>query len=864
MQTNGSDDYRSVIDDLTIENKKLRAKLRKYEKSSATHLEKDKLFEVKIHALPARKRRELEDTLRSFALSLNGSPETNNTPADLSQEPQNDTPSLGSGSKEAFSSGSDSRELLSSEGSSFKQRSSLATSNSRFVDSAYSSNPTMGHTPRSTLNHPHLHGRKESTHVHDVKKQKMQSFLSNIPEGLLPKKSPAMTDKEKKKIVVRRLEQLFTGKKANMMDENSHSLQQQEVSKSAAKADRVGGGKPPIVEGVREAHMLSYDIDIGRGGNFVEDAEDGGPVPRDRSDITAISAISSPEQRPTRPLDLDPDRAQIPADNVEYIRHLGLSAPHLSAENSSESAADEDGWIYLNLLIGMAQLHIINVTPDFVRSAVADVSEKFQLSQDGRRIRWTGGSEGTRLSSDSGNSSVHQRSDSDCVDDFRNKRRKINVGRSASAPTHAKTPTPAETALGSDIHYKPLFHHQQSSSEESSTNDSNSCFSLRMDWGKKALGSSTKNRLSCGSHVKTRGDDGPIVFYNRAQFFTDLSGDQGSMPVPSHTVKLGKDVDSDYPCALGSKPCEKSRSISRTPSGSYLSFRPFKDYSKCPDLFQTQETRPKTPELLTGIPDLDLPAWSLEESTFSRNRLLDLHATGLGGTQPADHFAITVHTRRTVLDGFEEAQFSRFSKPSPNLNMFLRKVSDFSPAAPQDIDHQHTAGSVALKDANLEIISSSGNEPPIKSQIISTQFCELQPSRLPEPSYYADIVSTEDESCFSSPSGISSLRQDAAPRSVPLAFQSDEDWYEPDTYSENGEEERYGEVDDQGSIDILAHARGLDPEAIAAQEQEFETDLKRVPGLPLGSCAATMDGGSGFANASGSSLTDSSELMSDD
>jgi len=524
----------------------------------------------------------------------------------------------------------------------------------------------------------------------------------------------------------------------------------------------------------------------------------------------------------------------------------------------------EDGWIYLNLLISMAQLHIINVTPDFVRSAVADVSEKLELSQDGRRIRWTGGSEGTRLSSDSGNSSVRQRSDSDSLDDFRKKRRKINVGRFVSAPTHTNTHVPAETARGSDIHYKPLFHHQQSSSEESSTNDSNSCFSSGMDWGKKALGPPTKNRLASGSHGKTRGDDGSIVFYNKAQFFTDLSGDQGNMPVPSRTVKLGKDVSSDYRYALGSRPCERRRSISRTPSGSYLPLRPFKDYSKAPDLFQTQETRPKTPELLTGIPDLDLPAWSLEESTFSSNRLLDLHATGLGGTQPADHFAIAVHTRRTVLDGLEEAHFPRFSKPSSNLKMFLRKVSGSSSAAPQYLDHQHTAGSDASRSANLETISSSRNETPIKSQIISTQLCELQPSRLPEPSYYADIASTEDGSDFSSPSGISRLRQDAAPRSVRLASQSGPDWYEPDTYSENDEEERNAEEDDQGSIDMLAYARELDPEAIAAQEQEFETDMKRLQGLPLGSGAATVDSGSGSANASSSPLIDTSEMILDD
>jgi hypothetical protein len=51
-----------VIDDLTIQNRKLKERLRKYEAKYSAHLEKDKLFEVTIHGLPAKKKRELEET----------------------------------------------------------------------------------------------------------------------------------------------------------------------------------------------------------------------------------------------------------------------------------------------------------------------------------------------------------------------------------------------------------------------------------------------------------------------------------------------------------------------------------------------------------------------------------------------------------------------------------------------------------------------------------------------------------------------------------------------------------------------------------------------------------------------------------
>src|SRR5215469_14717738 len=68
--TSSSDDYRSVIDDLTIQNKKLKRKLRKYEKLHDSHLQDDKLFEIKVHSLPADKKKELEDMLRKFTMTL--------------------------------------------------------------------------------------------------------------------------------------------------------------------------------------------------------------------------------------------------------------------------------------------------------------------------------------------------------------------------------------------------------------------------------------------------------------------------------------------------------------------------------------------------------------------------------------------------------------------------------------------------------------------------------------------------------------------------------------------------------------------------------------------------------------------------
>ena len=63
-----TEDFRSVIDDLTVANKRLKQKLRKYEKMYDAHLQEEKLFEVRFHGLPDHKKRELEETIAKSLL----------------------------------------------------------------------------------------------------------------------------------------------------------------------------------------------------------------------------------------------------------------------------------------------------------------------------------------------------------------------------------------------------------------------------------------------------------------------------------------------------------------------------------------------------------------------------------------------------------------------------------------------------------------------------------------------------------------------------------------------------------------------------------------------------------------------------
>lgn len=766
--TNSSDsgEYRSVIDDLTIENRKLKERLRQYEGSSSSpHLDKDRLFEVKIHGLPAKKRRELEETLRAFASSINN----HSNPANVKTNSRKFHHHVSGGSSH--------------------QPSSLSTSKSRPIDSAYASMSTSGPTSLSASNNAvlevdHEHRRKE------VKDGIVNSFLDEIPDGLLPKRSTAMTERQKKKAVVRRLEQLFIGKKE--IGEHAHPLQQQEVSKSATRADRAADGLSSI-EGLREANILPYEMEAdSQQARVVADDSSQERLPSD-STTTYDSADTSPDQRPTRPLDLDPDRAQIPSDNVEYIRHLGLSTPNFSKTDSNDPATDADGWIYLNLLVNMAQLHIINVTPDFVRSAVADVSENFQLSRDGQKVRWRGGTRETRLSSDSGNSSAANRSpqDSDSSNEGNRKRRKIDVGKFASAPVDGrKTGVPSGNATSNLFHYKPLFHHRGSSDEElTSFDESDSPFErmeIENDFDNSSRTPHFRSHDSRSSYGK-RSEQGPIVFYSGAQFCTDLSGDRGNINTPIHVTGVGKDGYSNHTqdalgCETGKRPQPE-----RTSSGSALPYRPFKRPSKLPNSEGSKDVRRSTtPELLSDeAADVDFsPGWS-SERTSEKQALQSFTASGLGGTQPADHFAAKVETRRTILDHKTRAKLSRFSAPSSTFKRFLHRIPEAFLKTFADPRVASSPDGISASLAELDALRSpspqiSSDELPVKIEMVSAQFCRLDPSPLPAPSgYYAATTSSEDDStCSSSSSGESLLnkRRSLAPRF--RSFSSSPDQYD--------------------------------------------------------------------------------------
>lgn len=865
-----SEDFRAVIDDLTIQNKRLRKNLKQYERLHGSHLQEEKLFEVRIHGLAAHRKRELEEILRSFASSSEESPETSlfnlgnikaSAPVLANHKPSSSSTSYSKGSKP--------------------------------IDSAYASmSGQTGASQKQSQDHPHTDSQAQS----HSKQQNVTSYLHDIPESLLPKHSLTMSERAKSKLVVKRLEQIFTGRRAAGRHNQSH--QQQEVSQSAAQADRIrletrgrkfsairegvrearilpknaelrvdslskanlaaqesqqtaeSRGRRPLKEGMREARILlgcaESQIDFSSETNLTgqqsrqsTDGEDS------RSRDPRISRDVTPDQRPTRPLDVDLNRAQVPSDNIEYIRHLGLASPITTLDVDRDS---NNGWVYLNLLTSMAQLHTLNVTPEFIRHAVADVSSKFELSTDGTKVRWQGGTDGTKMSSDGDESdgagnwkstdtsvSVSKRGSLADIprrtglEDFREPNSALSVptvGLLAAPEVGAKRrPVYLDHPNGMDkFQYKPLFFHGATSEDD----DDDSAHATNSASSFDPMDSATG--LNSGSHgipeaeVKLRKqnrENGPIIFYKKARFCTDLSGDtSGAMHDEAAYCRY---VQEPIGCLQHADDDKLDESESDyIPDGG--------DVTESMDLDIGSTI---TARYALGLEDLKSSASDL--STMSP---IPMEVSGLGGIQPEENFMVKVQVRHGERKKRGSRAESPFSRPRSQIRRLLHSI-------PRESTN-------TFREAK-DIPRSHPDRGPIKSEIISTVKTDMPPSLLPPPSYVRLPFSSSESS-----DGDDDNENEDEDRSVnyyigkPRASAkcSVEDLVDPrpakfflGSSSDESKESSYVSTssgsDDDSSIDFLANARVLDPDTIAAQEREFEINIVQQPAL-IGSVAVTV------------------------
>lgn len=797
-----NEDLRSVIDDLTVKNKRLKRKLKHLQKGPlAPSVNDSRLFEVHIHELSNDKKRELESILRNFASTLNHSHGRSQTTSGLkSSVNASDTALTDSSSANTAmvrSNGQSSYASLVNAPAVSKASGAVPS------DSAYASMSRFGRSNSgATSNYNSLQERRRPPTPNTSKDKKIHSYLRDIPQSLLPQHNPIMNERTKMKTVVRRLEQLFTGTRA-APGEHSLPLQQQAISDSAAQADQASAlqsNDAIPTEGSREAKILheSAAKDMDR------DLNPNPPSPtlaRKNGDDLAVDAKTS-DQRPTRPLDLDMHRAQIASDNIEYIRHLGLSYP-----NTASASTNKPGrWVYLNLLASMAQLHVLNVTPEFIRKSISTLSDKLEISNDGRKLRWRGGTHGTAFSSES-SSNVDGQSES-------SPERISQQNATSKAPCQTDSTTLSESKMPSDsLHqiklsepesatsgtgewlgklnlrtnnphvnpfdYKPLFVKYNSTDSDDSLeyqngfSNSPGVADTTTAAADSCLNSLSRTRSKSEKDIRIK--HGPIVFYNNSSFFTDLSGDRSSVNRSKEPINVSQG------------------SILGAPKV------PNVDGTNTPKFEWQNSTESPLPPYPTPI-DLELsPLIGCGKEVHTPR---DLEASGIGGVIPSDNFIVHVQTRH---------EQHRSSTDVPAITPSARR--------------------------------QRGSQPS-RHQVISASRTTLPASTLPPPSYILSYSSL-------SSSNVGDLGESSTLDDVPLSAESTSRAFatrvapgtlDVDDKSDSTESDVSSDSDSE--IDMLRPARAIDPAAVQEQERAFEVANMRILGgvLSPGSSAATAGG----------------------
>lgn len=710
---------------MTVEIKRLKEELRRYRHAEDGALRKQRLFEVKTHGLPQWKKRELEATLREFAMGVSA---TSSTEASSSMRKK---------SSRHSSRGQGSRSMS-------KHAPSSSYSHLKPVDSAYAS-MSAGNTSAHSMGRHSKRANSRDT------EQKVEDYLKDIPEGLYPRHI-SMSDKEKKKLVVRRLEQLFTGKAkgkrrapedetppdASAAKDDSGPSREARILPTTnpkgktASAAASGSATQSNLTSHSNTDLTSWSGNKSGGNDNVSGGGSNHRGGNGNGSSSNISPTSNPpfEQRPTRLRDLDPDRMPDPSENMEYLRHLGVTG---AAEGSSSVprsggsptgvAADADGWVYLNLLCNLAQLHIFNVSPSFVRAAVAEKSAKFQLSSDGRKIRWRGGTEGTAFSSESSGQGSGDGGEEGSSGDGPRKRRKTGSDEVSGDTLSSER----ETSEEERFHYKPLFARGKSPAEERTSQGSSGSSG---DSGEDSYYSgSGENSLSASKRRKRR-IDGAIIYYSGAPFCTDLSGDPGYLSPNTYMVSSG---EQDQERQSWEEDATRTGTGGATLSGSSLAYRPL-NVARPPKGPESEESLGSAMDTSSDVPVVPDEADSGSEikaefpwsDSKDEPKVYPFEPCGLGGVIPEDHFVMTITTKRPKENSMQHDPRSPVVHPKAQVAAMVERVASKT-YGPSSRAHP--------RETN-----------PLEIKYVSGRLKRLRPSTLPPPAVFIPPFSSSGES----------------------------------------------------------------------------------------------------------------------
>ncbi|KAI4253299.1 MAG: hypothetical protein LQ352_003766 [Teloschistes flavicans] len=488
--------YRDIIDDLTVQNKKLRRRLKRYAKDYSIATSQDGLFEVRVRRLPSEKRRELERILQDFLSTIPSFRERSTvrsedlrTRASLRrQEPEN-----------------------------ARKPTQSPSPNIKGLDSAYASVSATGGTVSGAEDRSNIESSMQATSNLD------RILLSDSDRVLRGNGDCNVSDIAKQKVVIARLEMLFSDRGSDQGPFYGPTLQI-ETSKVGSRE-----GSTALAKVEPSTTFAEEQLPVASETTSSVDFGVSAPATDRLSDLPA-----APPQHLLIGSDFpDPNLSRASLDHWHRLRQLGAASP-VPGSNPQFS----HGWVYLNLLVNMAQLHTLNVTLDFVRQAIHAISDNLVLSEDGRKVRWreerSNNHPGTlaeandvymSLDSPQASPSSQSKQRGDVSHGSKDQKRHLPfIPKIESSPTEAHTTSFSRRRKlqAREFDYKPMFlHNKDRLRQNGQLQDQDSSY-------ESETSSSTSEGTTGVSHGSKHGVDrraGPMVFFNHDPFFLDLSAD---------------------------------------------------------------------------------------------------------------------------------------------------------------------------------------------------------------------------------------------------------------------------------------------------------------------------------------------------
>ncbi|GAA5841409.1 hypothetical protein JCM9279_000641 [Rhodotorula babjevae] len=374
--------FRDIVDDLTLQNQKLKARLKRFESARVpTNLRNERLFEVRFFdGLPKQRRREIEGFLTDYVQTLSTTASSGDLLSSSSRINASGDTSHHDNTESTSSLGATLRSLRSSEREALGKEALLAAgsgpsaSADRSATGSGSASGSGGRAQRSSRerNAPTIEplGATSSLPLPDP------PALLRRPTDIFPPErdvlaAPSFSGAEP-------LSTMGTGSGMRISDPTSKKRKRAPKSSEEAPS-------PERVPRVRRT--ASYDGS--------SSSRDGTPDPerlehlivdmieRLFSESLPVDKADHPQQQSPPPNPLHSEPHPLPAQsstNTAYLRAMLVS----------DETQARGGWLYLNLVSTMAALHRLNVSLATVRHALRSKSTLVEVSAEGNKIRWKG------------------------------------------------------------------------------------------------------------------------------------------------------------------------------------------------------------------------------------------------------------------------------------------------------------------------------------------------------------------------------------------------------------------------------------------------------------------------------------------